>query len=156
MFEGTQAQARAQLPPRLLLTAQADPAQLPGVVHAVAVGVAREGWQEWDVTLAPGREPADLLRYCTANGFVLRSFDFNRPSLHDVFLHMVGGAAVDRILLVARRDFLRDHLELAPSKITLLIVPLMLGLTIIGHLLYAPAPDRRLYRGRYGRQHRPR
>ena len=98
VFEGTQAEARAQLPPRLLLTARADPAQLPGVASAAAVGVVptklpEEGWQEWDVTLAPGRSAADLLQYCTANGFVLRSFDLHRPSLHDVFLHLVGGEA---------------------------------------------------------------
>jgi ABC-2 type transport system ATP-binding protein len=93
VFEGTQAQARAQLPPRLLLTAQADPAQLPGVARAVAAGVAREGWRQWDVTLAPGREPADLLQHCTESGFVLRGFDLHRPSLHDVFLHLVGGEA---------------------------------------------------------------
>ena len=36
--------------------------------------------------------PADLLQHCSANGFVLRSFDLQRPSLHDVFLHLVGGA----------------------------------------------------------------
>jgi ABC-2 type transport system ATP-binding protein len=95
VFEGTQAEARAQLPPRLRLTAQADPAQLPGVASAVAVGVApgkfnERGWQEWDVTLAPGRSAADLLQHCTANGFALRSFDLYRPSLHDVFLHLVG------------------------------------------------------------------
>ena len=93
VFEGTQAEARAKLPPRLLLTAQADPAQLPGVANAVAAGTAREGWQEWDVTLMPGRNAADLLQHCTANGFALRSFDLHRPSLHDVFLHLVGGEA---------------------------------------------------------------
>ena len=92
VFEGTQAEARAKLPSRLLLTAQADPAQLPGVASAVAAGVTWQCWQEWDVTLAPGREPADLLQHCTANGFALRSFDLHRPSLHDVFLHLVGGA----------------------------------------------------------------
>ena len=92
VFEGTQAEARAQLPPRLLLTAQADPSILPGVARAVAVGTIRDGWQDWDVTLAPGREAADLLQHCTANGFALRSFDLHRPSLHDVFLHLVGGA----------------------------------------------------------------
>ena len=42
VFEGTQAEARAQLPPRLLLTAQADPAHLPGVARAVAAGKPRE------------------------------------------------------------------------------------------------------------------
>jgi len=91
VFEGTQAEARAQLPPRLRLTARADPAQLPGVASAVAAGMAENGWREWDVTLAPGRAPADLLQHCTASGFALRSFDLYRPSLHDVFLHLVGG-----------------------------------------------------------------
>jgi ABC-2 type transport system ATP-binding protein len=93
VFEGTQDQARAQLPPRLLLTAQADPSRLPGVARAVAPGKSSEdGWQEWDVTLAPGYEPAGLLQHCTENGFVLRGFDLHRPSLHDVFVHLVGGA----------------------------------------------------------------
>ena len=92
VFEGTQAEARARLPLRLMLTAQADPAQLLGVASAVAAGAACEGWQEWKVTLASGREPADLLQYCTANGFALRSFDQHKPSLHDVFLHLMGGA----------------------------------------------------------------
>ena len=27
----------------------------------------------------------------TGNGFALRSFDLHKPSLHDVFLHLVGG-----------------------------------------------------------------
>ena len=93
IFEGTQEEARAQLPPRLRLTACADPAQLPGVASAVAAPrtVPQEGWREWDVTLAPGRAPADLLQHCTESGFALRSFDLNRPSLHEVFLHLVGG-----------------------------------------------------------------
>jgi ABC-2 type transport system ATP-binding protein len=71
----------------------ADPAGLPGVASAVAAGPARDSWQEWNVTLAPGREPADLLQHCTEHGFALRSFDLYRPSLHDVFLHLVGGEA---------------------------------------------------------------
>jgi ABC-2 type transport system ATP-binding protein len=92
VFEGTQAEARAQLPPRLRLTAQADPSALPGVARASA-GAAANGWQEWDVTMAPGRTPGDLLQHCTESGFALRSFDLQRPSLHDVFLHLVGGDA---------------------------------------------------------------
>src|SRR6185312_9583946 len=86
VFEGTQAQARAQLPARLLLTAQADPAGLPGVVRAQAVDAAQDGWRQWDVTLAPGRDAGGLLQHCTQNGFVLRGFDLHKPSLHDVFV----------------------------------------------------------------------
>jgi len=93
VFEGTQEEARAQLPPRLLLTAQADPSPLPGVMRAVRTGAAHTGWQEWDVTLAPGADAPGLLQHCTANGFVLRGFDLHRPSLHEVFVHLVGGEA---------------------------------------------------------------
>jgi len=91
VFEGTQAQARAQLPARLLLTAQADPAGLPGVVRAQAVDAAQDGWRQWDVTLAPGQDAGGLLQHCTQNGFVLRGFDLHKPSLHEVFVHLVGG-----------------------------------------------------------------
>jgi len=92
LFEGTQAEARARLPARLLLMARADPSPLPGVACAVAAGEMEGGWRQWDVTLETGREPGALLQYCTENGFALRGFDLHKPSLHDVFLHMVGGA----------------------------------------------------------------
>jgi ABC-2 type transport system ATP-binding protein len=93
VFEGTQAEARSQLPPRLLLTARTDPAQLPGVARAVLVQETQGGWKEWDVTMSPGRDAGELLQHCTASGFALRGFDLHRPSLHDVFLHLVGGDA---------------------------------------------------------------
>jgi ABC-2 type transport system ATP-binding protein len=91
LFEGTQGEARARLPARLVLTARADPSSLPGVARAAA-GEMRDGWREWDVTLAPGQEADRLLQYCTEHGFALRGFDLHKPSLHDVFLHLVGGA----------------------------------------------------------------
>ena len=90
IFEGTQSEARAQMPARLMLTAQADPSDLPGVVRAVALQ-ADSGWRKWEVTLAPGLEPGDLLQHCTTNTFALRGFESVKPSLHDVFIHLVGG-----------------------------------------------------------------
>jgi len=91
VFEGTQAQARALLPGRLLLTARHDPSALPGVASATASGPPQEGWQQWNITLLPGQDAGGLLQHCTANGFALRGFDLHKPSLHDVFLHLVGG-----------------------------------------------------------------
>src|SRR3954468_2527767 len=79
VFEGTQAEARAQLPARLLLTSQAEPSALPGVARAVALDMGEGGWRQWEVTLAPGRDAAGLLEYCTANGFALRAFDWHKP-----------------------------------------------------------------------------
>lgn len=92
VFEGTQDEARSALPARLRLTAQADPSGLPGVKGATRSGNGgADGWHAWDVSLNPGASASDLLQACTAQGFVLRGFESQRPSLHDVFIHLVGG-----------------------------------------------------------------
>lgn len=91
-FEGTQDDARATLPVRLTLLAQHSPATLPGVERVTETAVVGDGWRAWDVVLVPGGNPADLLQYCTSQGFSLRGFEQNRASMHDVFLHIVGGA----------------------------------------------------------------
>jgi ABC-2 type transport system ATP-binding protein len=89
-FEGTQAEARRALPGRLSLTSRSDPTGLPGVVQANAPNGAEQGWSRFDVVLAEGSDPADLLEYCTANGFPLRGFEVSTPTLHEVFIHFVG------------------------------------------------------------------
>jgi len=40
--------------------------------------------------LAPGADAGDLLQVCTTQGFALRGFDIHKPTLHEVFLHLVG------------------------------------------------------------------
>lgn len=89
VFEGTQEEARRQLPGRLTLTSQNDPASLPGVVSTKRMGGV-DGWSSWDVQLQPGADSGELLQACTATGFALRGFESHRPSLHDVFIHLVG------------------------------------------------------------------
>lgn len=89
VFEGTQEEARATLPGRLTLIAQNDPSQLPGVASAKRTG-GHDGWSDWSIALKPGMSPGELLQACTANGFALRGFESHRPSLHDVFIHLVG------------------------------------------------------------------
>ncbi len=89
-FEGTQDEARATLPVKLTLTARHSPARLPGVISAEAQGAPADGWQSWDVKLAPGRNAEDLLEHITAQGFALRRFEQHRASLHDIFVHIVG------------------------------------------------------------------
>ncbi|MEO7635144.1 MAG: ATP-binding cassette domain-containing protein [Sphingomicrobium sp.] len=89
-FEGTLDQARAELPARLSLIARDSPARLAGVASATEAGKHDHGWREWDVQLAPGVAPGDLLEQCTAASVPLRRFEERRASLHDVFLHIVG------------------------------------------------------------------
>jgi ABC-2 type transport system ATP-binding protein len=89
VFEGTQEEARARLPGRLTLVSEADPSSLTGIASATRARAAN-GWNSWDVSLKPGVAPGDLLQVCTQNGFALRGFESHRPSLHDVFIHLVG------------------------------------------------------------------
>ena len=90
VFEGTLAEAARTVPRRLSVTSRDDPSRLPGVAAAIAAGSAREGWSDWELDLATGVEVGDLLQACTAGGFELRRFQTREPSLHEVFLHLVG------------------------------------------------------------------
>ena len=89
VFEGTQQEARATLPGRLRLESRQSPAGLPGV-DAVRPGQTDGDWTGWEVSLKPGVSSGDLLEVCTSQGFALRAFESQRPSLHDVFIHLVG------------------------------------------------------------------
>jgi len=91
LFQGTQDEARARLPGKLMLTASQDPKGLPGVAQATALGRAKGGWTQYSVALNPGADAGALLEACTAKGFPLRGFEVQRASLHEVFLHLVGG-----------------------------------------------------------------
>ena len=89
-FEGTLDEARAQLPARLAVIARDTLADLPSVQSCEPAGPRSDGWQEWAVKLKPGIAPGDLLQLCTERGVALRKFDVQRPSLHEVFLQVVG------------------------------------------------------------------
>jgi ABC-2 type transport system ATP-binding protein len=93
VFQGDQDAARALLPTQLALCARDDPKALPGVASATARGPAKNGWTDYDVALKPKASPAALLEACTTTGFALRRFEQRRASLHEVFLHLVGGPA---------------------------------------------------------------
>jgi ABC-2 type transport system ATP-binding protein len=91
-FEGTQDEARRLLPTRLRLEATGSPLGLPGVVAAVP-GASDANWTEWQVELAPGHAPGALLEQYCRSGMVLRAFEERRPSLHEVFIQVVGESA---------------------------------------------------------------
>jgi ABC-2 type transport system ATP-binding protein len=93
-FEGTLEEARAELPARLTLVAKQDPSKLSGVESAQEAGKAEAGWHCWDVRLAPGVAPGDLLERCVVEQFQLRRFEQVHVSLHDVFVHIVGAPEI--------------------------------------------------------------
>lgn len=89
-FEGTIAEARAQLPASLTAVAKADLSTLPGIATASAQAAGDGEWREWALTLAPGVDPSSVLEECTARGIALRRWDHHQASLHDVFVRLVG------------------------------------------------------------------
>lgn len=95
-FEGDLAQARAVFPPRLLLRT-ADPVdaleRAPGVVGVTAIGEAPDGEQDYEVALAPGADPQDVLRAAFGAGLRLSRFEHAGASLHEIFVAVVGEGA---------------------------------------------------------------
>jgi ABC-2 type transport system ATP-binding protein len=91
-FEGTLDEARAELPARIAVVAKDDPSRLDAVESAEDRGEDGSGWRRWDVRLAPGIPPGDVLEHCVAQQFALRRFEQVHASLHDVFVHIVGAA----------------------------------------------------------------
>jgi ABC-2 type transport system ATP-binding protein len=89
VFEGTLDEARNTIPPRLVLTSRENPSGLPHVATAEREGAAGD-WVTWQVSLTRGSDPGDLLEAATTEGFALRSFETHTPSLHDVFIQLVG------------------------------------------------------------------
>lgn len=89
-FEGTLAEARAQLPARPSAVAKADLSDLPGVSDAVASATPDPEWREWSLQFAPGIDPAQVLEHCTTSGIGLRRWDLHQASLHEVFVQLVG------------------------------------------------------------------
>ena len=89
VFEGTPAVAERLIPGRLRLTAQKDPSALAGI-RAAMPGAQKDGWTVWDAELAPGTEPGQVLQACFHNGIELKDFEVFRPSLHDVFVRLIG------------------------------------------------------------------
>jgi len=91
-FEGTLDEARAELPARLAVVAKQDPSKVAGVESAEDCGEEEAGWRSWDVRLAPGVPPGDVLERCVSEQFPLRRFEQRHASLHDIFVHIVGSA----------------------------------------------------------------
>lgn len=92
-FDGTPEEARRTLPGRVRLqvsepiTAEALRG-LPGVTTVVAGTENR-----WEIEMGGGADPQGLLETCFNRGIRLRSFQFVEPTLHDVFLNLVGPEA---------------------------------------------------------------
>ena len=90
VFDGTIPEAKSLIPKMVNLSGVDDAATLrtlPGVLRVEAV----EGLPgSFEVCMSEESDPQQLLRDCFRNEMELTSFNYHEPSLHDVFLHLVG------------------------------------------------------------------
>ena len=95
IFDGTIAEAKDTMPVRVVLDADVDSETLqnfPGVI-AVDPHVVDGSECGWEILLSEEAEPECLLQECFSSGIALRAYDHRPPTLHDVFVHLVGDDA---------------------------------------------------------------
>lgn len=95
IFDGTIPEAQRTIPNRVRINSAAakeDLSTLPGVL-SVTRSIEDERGDGWDLGLADGAEPQGLLQACFERGITLSAFDHHEPTLHDVFVHLVGDEA---------------------------------------------------------------
>ena len=55
--------------------------------------VENEGSAEWEIEMRDGADASAVLRACFERGIPLRGFQYTEPTLHDVFVKLVGPEA---------------------------------------------------------------
>ncbi len=88
LFDGTVDAARRLAPRRVRIETADDPGPLRRMPAVAALHDAGGG--KWEVELREGTDPQSLLQACFEMPVRLRSFDAAEPSLHDVFVKLVG------------------------------------------------------------------
>lgn len=98
IFDGTVDAAKRTLPRLVRITALADITPIRDLQSVVAVRPlpplpGQPG--EWEIQIRDDAEPSHLLEACFERGVPLRSFQYAEPTLHDVFVHLVGPQATE-------------------------------------------------------------
>ncbi len=96
LFDGTVAEALRTIPRRLVIESGDDVRKLgmlPGVLElsALTENGAKPG--SYVLRLRESADPQEVLASCFENGIRLRRFDHSDPTLHEVFVNLVGHEA---------------------------------------------------------------
>lgn len=93
IFDGSIPEARALIPKMVQLSGVEDPGFLRQMSGVAAVEAAEGPLGSWEVRMEDGADPHSLMRECFRAGIELTSFNYHEPTLHDVFLYLVGEEA---------------------------------------------------------------
>jgi ABC-2 type transport system ATP-binding protein len=98
IFAGTLAEAKATSPRRVFIETADDVDSLRAVKGVEDISPFKtndDGSTSnlWQVRVSEQADPQDILQQCFENDIKLNRFEFSEPSLHDVFVHLVGDEA---------------------------------------------------------------
>lgn len=107
IFDGSIKQAKATISRRVLLETTDPIAELNNIAGVVSIesgGINKEigtdtdsTAKSWFVHIDEQANPQDILRTCFERDIALSRFEFTEPSLHDVFVHLVGDDAKEHL-----------------------------------------------------------
>ncbi len=103
IFDGTVNEAKATIPRRVILESVEDVSSLStieGVTNVVQLGdleAKASTSSQWQLQISDQLNPQDILRSCFERNLSLSRFEFTEPSLHDVFVHLVGDEAKEHV-----------------------------------------------------------
>jgi ABC-2 type transport system ATP-binding protein len=97
IFDGDMAEAKKLIPRRVRFETGDDIGPLRNLPDVISIGPAHNGASSgelacthWEARLRDNADPQVLLQACFAQKIRLRGFNQSDPSLHDVFVHLIG------------------------------------------------------------------
>ena len=93
IFDGTIYSARATIPRRVFVETSDNVEPLKTLAGIQEVIEDETQANHWQLRIDEQVNPQDILRTCFEKGISLSRFEFTEPSLHDVFVHLVGDDA---------------------------------------------------------------
>ena len=105
VFDGTLDDAHALIPRRVVLECQSALSPAPASADILSVTelplqrpALNEATRRWEILLNEQADPQMILQHCFEQRIALSRFDYTQPSLHDVFVHLVGSDAREHAL----------------------------------------------------------
>lgn len=105
VFDGTLADAHAIIPRRVVVECAGDIRPVLDGTSILGVNEVfadddqnRQAIRRWEIQIKEHTDPQSILQSCINAGIALTSFDHSQPSLHDVFVHLVGRDAKEHHL----------------------------------------------------------
>ncbi|MGA1488957.1 MAG: ABC transporter ATP-binding protein [Planctomycetota bacterium] len=96
IFDGSVEAARRTIPRRVKIRSRGDLrplSELDGVVSMERLDLEEERFPVYDLQITDGFDPQQILKACFEKELTLETFEQTEPSLHDVFVHLVGHEA---------------------------------------------------------------